>query len=141
MVETTLLVPGRFDRLETITDFVARAARLAGLNESSVYHCELAADEAYSNIIMHAYGGEDRGDIQLTCQCEPGTLTIIFEDHGRPFDSGSIKAPDLSGPLEGLAEGGLGVHLMRQLMDEVKFDPGRDQNRLTLVKRDHSRVP
>lgn len=138
MVETTLLVPGRFDRLEAITGFVARAARLAGLDESAVYHCELAADEACTNIIMHAYGGEDLGDIRLTCKSEPGALTVILEDHGRPFDPRTIMAPDLSGPLEELAEGGLGVHLMRQLMDEVLFEPGEDRNRLTLVKRDHS---
>ncbi len=136
MAESHLTVPGRYDRLEQITEFVAQAARRAGLGERAVYHCKVAVDEACTNIIMHAYGGEGRGDIELTCQAIPGELTIILEDRGETFDPESIQAPNLSVQIEDLSEGGLGVHLIRQLMDQVDFHATRDRNRLTMVKRD-----
>jgi len=136
MAESHLTVPGRYDRLEQITEFVAQAARRAGLGDRAVFHCQVAVDEACTNIILHAYGGEGRGDIELTCQADPGELTIILEDRGETFDPESIQAPDLSVPMEDLSEGGLGVHLMRQLMDQVDFQASRNRNRLIMVKRD-----
>ncbi|MBI4771062.1 MAG: ATP-binding protein [Chloroflexi bacterium] len=143
MAELHLSVPARYDRLEEVTDFIARAARAAGLGDSALYHCQVAVDEACTNIILHGYGGEEHGRIEITCRPEPGRLTITLEDQAPSFDPTAIPPPDLAAPIEQLAVGGLGIHLIRQMMDEVHFQPGPGgtpdhtaPNRLILVKRE-----
>jgi serine/threonine-protein kinase RsbW len=131
----TAKFPARFESLEKISQFIVQAAREAGFDESAVYAVELAVDEACSNIIEHAYGGEGGGDIQCTYQIANSSLTIILRDKGRPFDPNSILEPNFGAPIEELEPRGAGLFLMRKLMDEVKFEFEADSgNVLTLVK-------
>jgi serine/threonine-protein kinase RsbW len=128
--------PGRYNSLEKISQFVTSAARNAGLNESGVFAVQMAVDEACSNIIEHAYGGEDVGDIICTCDVTPDSLTVTLHDHGRPFNPNEIPEPDLSAPLEERREGGLGLYFMRKLMDVVHFSfSPQIGNTLIMVKR------
>ena len=127
---------GRFDSLAQIREFVARAAGAAGLGPAAVYAVEMAVDEACTNIIEHAYGSEGRGDIECTCQPDTEGLTVTLRDYGRPFDPSGVPKPDTNASLEGRTEGGLGLYLIRELMDEVHFEFTPDSgNVLTLVKR------
>jgi serine/threonine-protein kinase RsbW len=132
----TATFPGRFDSLAAIGEFVSRAAEAAGLDARAVYQVQMAVDEACSNIIRHAYGGEGHGSIECTCRVEDEGLTVVLYDQGRRFDPGSVPDPDLSPRLEDRTGGGLGLYFMRQLMDEVRFEFTPDAgNRLTMVKR------
>jgi serine/threonine-protein kinase RsbW len=137
-MERSLKVPGRYDRLEQIAKFVARAGEAAGLDEAAICRCQLAVDEACTNIIEHGYQGEDRGSIEIHCQAADGELVITIADHARPFDSGQVPAPELGRSLEELQIGGLGIYFMRQVMDDVVFSRTNGTNRLTLVKRRES---
>lgn len=130
-----LIVPGRYANVPIVTNFVAEAASAAGLPEAAVYHCQMAADEAATNVIEHAYGGESSAEIEVTCLVEPGTLTIEIVDQGRPFDPDEIEAPNIGAPLEELKPGGIGLYLMRQYMDEVEFEFADGQNRVTMRKQ------
>ncbi|GAB4469509.1 MAG: anti-sigma factor antagonist [Anaerolineae bacterium] len=130
-----LTVRGRFDNIPTIIDFVAEAAALAGLDENEAFHCQMAVDEACTNVIEHAYGGDDRGDITITCAVEPGICTIVIVDSGRAFDPSSVPEPRMAESLEELRPGGIGLHLMRKLMDDVSFEFADGKNTLTMVKR------
>ena len=131
----TLTFPGRFDSLASISEFVARAAEEAGLDECATYEVQMAVDEACSNIIEHAYDGEGRGDIECACHIDEDKLSIILRDHGIPFDPTSVLEPDLDAPLKKRKAGGLGMHFMRQLMDEMRFERSPDSgNVLTMVK-------
>lgn len=132
----TAIFPARFDQLDTIRGFASQAARDAGMDDSETYAIELAVDEACTNIIEHAYRGEDRGDIECTCDCNETCLTVVIRDHGKPFDPSTVTAPDLDADIDDRPVGGLGIYLMKQLMDEVHFEPlGDSGNILTLVKR------
>jgi serine/threonine-protein kinase RsbW len=131
----THIFPGRFDSLAAIGEFVARAAKAAGLNARAIYSVQMAVDEACSNIIEHAYGGEGRGSIECTCCISDEGLTVILHDHGRPFDPASVPDPNLHTSLEDRTVGGLGLYFVRQLMDEVHFEFTPDSgNLLTMVK-------
>ena len=132
----TATFPGRFDSLAAIGEFVSQAAEAAGLDDRAVYEVQMAVDEACSNIIEHAYGGEGHGPIECICRVEDEGLTVVLYDQGRRFDPSSVPAPDLSSRLEDRTGGGLGLYFMRQLMDEVRFEFTPDAgNRLTMVKR------
>ncbi len=129
--------PGQHQSLSEIRAFVAEAAEDAGLAPASVYEVQLAVDEACSNIIDHAYGGEGRGDIECTCHITNQGLTINLRDHGEPFDPESVAEPDLHAKLEERTTGGLGLYFIRKLMDEVifEFQEADSANLLTLVKQ------
>lgn len=132
----TLTYPGRFDSLAAIAEFVTEAAETAGLDAHAVYAVQMAVDEACSNIIEHAYGGEGRGDIECTCRTNDDGLTVILRDYGCSFDPACVPEPDTHCCLEERDESGLGLYFIRQLMDEVRFECTSDAgNVLTLVKR------
>ncbi|MGD2142960.1 MAG: ATP-binding protein [Anaerolineae bacterium] len=128
--------PARYESLAAIGHFVARAAEQAGFDECGVYQVELAVDEACSNIIEHAYGGEGRGVIECSCRVHDEGLTVELRDQGLPFDPGSVPQPNLGANIEERTLGGLGLFFIHNLMDEVEFDfESEAGNILTLVKR------
>jgi serine/threonine-protein kinase RsbW len=132
---TTQTFRGRLENLPKIGAFVAQSARQAGLNNSDVYAVELAVDEACTNIVEHAYKGKG-GIIVCTCEGIPQGFRIVLEDSGPPFTPHCIRKPDFSVPLEDLRIGGVGMYLIRQLMDEVRFEFRPDEgNVLIMVKR------
>ncbi len=125
-----------FKNLERISDFVTKAAEEAGLDDSGVYAVQLAVDEACANIIEHAYGGNEVGDIKITTQFDAGKLVIVMRDKGQPFDPESVPAPKMNLPLEEISPRGLGVYLMHKMMDEVNYEfSEQDGNILTMTKR------
>ena len=133
-----LTVPGRFEYLAQIAEFVTQAARDAGLTDDDVFHVEMAVDEACSNVIEHAYS-DKAGEIELTCTIpDYGRLEIVIHDHGAPFDPEAVPEPKVGdgAGLDSVQEGGLGLYFMRKLMDEVRFSfaPGHG-NTLYMVKR------
>jgi serine/threonine-protein kinase RsbW len=135
----TATFPARLDSLAAIGEFVTRAAEAAGLDARAVYAVQLAVEEACSNIIEHAYGGEGRGDIECTCMISNNGLTVVLRDYGRPFNPASVPKPDLYASLEDRNAGGLGFYLIHQLMDQVRFEFTPDSgNVLTMVKRKES---
>jgi len=134
-MELRLRVPGKFDRLEQISKFIEQAGFEAGLDQTAVSRCQLAVDEACTNIIEHAYQGEGHGNIDICCEPEQGELKIIIEDQGKPFDPNSVPAPQLNTNLEDMQVGGLGLYFIRKVMDAVEFTYEHGSNKLVLVKR------
>lgn len=131
----TATFPARSDHLSAISAFVMDAIKDAPFNARQRYAIDLAVDEACSNVIDHAYGGEDRGEIKISLELLQTGIKIIIQDHGAPFDPDCVAAPDLTSPLETRSERGLGVFLIREVMDEAEYDfsvPG--VNQLTMVK-------
>ena len=135
-----LTFPARFESLDHVRNFVGRAAEECGLNTGAIYAVQLAVDEACSNIIEHAFGGECSEDIQCVCEMGSTSLTVTLRDCGKPFDPSQVPDPDLDAKLEDRSEGGLGLYFMRQLMDDVSFtfipDVGGEEgcNILKMVK-------
>lgn len=131
-----LTVLGRFSygSIPTITQFVADAAEAALLDEDAVFHCQMAVDEACTNVIEHAYGENPNSNFEITCAVEPGKCTIEIVDQGKRFDPTSVPPPEISQNLDDIRPGGVGIHLIKQLMDEVRFEYTGRGNTLTLVK-------
>ena len=143
MYESTLTVEGIYSNLGKIGAFVEQFTRRIGFDSRSTYAVQMAVDEACSNIIEHGYGGEGKGEIYLQFQQLADGIKVIIQDRGAPFDPDAVPAPNVEAPLEERGEGGLGLFLMRQLMDEVIFefagDEGGDTNTLILIKRTANR--
>lgn len=133
-----LRVQAVMDNLRTITSFVQGIAYRLNLSEKSQFEVELAVEEAATNIIRHAYAAGPAGDLSLRAQADDERLSITLTDWGLPLDPSQVKPYDVNAPLEARTEGGMGLHLIHNLMDEVKREtaplPG-GPNALTLVKR------
>ncbi len=126
----------KFEYLGEIREFVGEIARAGGFGSQDVYDIQLAADEAASNIIEHAYESVKNGVLDISCGVKDGTLTIIMVDYGESFEPSAIPLPDLKADLSERKIGGLGIFLMRKLMDEVHYESRRDKsNVLTMIKR------
>jgi serine/threonine-protein kinase RsbW len=121
--------------LEKICDYVTHCAEDAGLNEAEVYAVQLAVDEASTNIIEHGYGQECPNRIDVTCDIQEDGLKVVIYDDAEPFNPESVPDPEINVPLEEIKPRGLGIFLMRQMMDEVHYQSSPDAgNTLTMIK-------
>ncbi|MGB9723819.1 MAG: anti-sigma factor antagonist [Chloroflexia bacterium] len=127
--------PARLDRLQAISELVAEAGRRMDLDERALYAIQTAVDEAATNIILHGYGREGEGPIHIACWQEGDDFVVEMRDYGRPFDPSSVPEPDLHAPLEKRREGGLGLFLMRRMMNQVEFARRGEENVLRMVRR------
>ncbi len=126
----------KFEFLDEIREFVGEVARKGGFSDKDVYNIQLATDEAASNMIEHSYENIPDGVIDLSCGMEGEQIRIVLIDYGEPFDPSIIPLPDLKADLSDRKIGGLGIFLMRKLMDEVHYEPRADKsNVLTMIKR------
>lgn len=126
----------KFEYLDEIRDFVGKVAREGSFSDKDVYNIQLATDEAASNIIEHAYEGVSDGVLDLSCGMVGDGITIILTDYGESFDPSAVPMPNLKADLSERKIGGLGIYLMRKLMDEVHYEARRDgSNILTMRKR------
>jgi len=133
---STQAFPGRFDSLAKIARVVRQAAAEAGLSDSATYDIELAVDEACTNIIEHAYGGEGRGSIECTCLRSEQGLCVTLRDWGLPFEPKEVPRPRRDLPLSKLRSRGAGLAIIEASMDKVRYE--RDScggNVLTLFKK------
>jgi len=132
---TTLRLCADLAQLTAIREFVARSGRELDLDERANYDLQLAVDEACTNVIQHAYGGR-AGEIEVTVEPAEGGVRVTVADWGTPFELHKVPVPDVAAPLEQREVGGLGLFLIHQLMDDVRFDFDAELgNTLTMVKR------
>ena len=132
----TVQFAAKFEYLDEIREFVGGIARAGGFSDKDVYNIQLATDEAASNIIEHAYEKVSDGVLELSCGMQDNAIKIILIDRGESFDPSEIPLPDLKADLSERKIGGLGIFLMRKLMDEVHYEPKPDKsNVLTMIKR------
>mgnify|MGYP001271703475 CR=1 FL=1 len=131
----TTVFPGSYDSLQPIAALIRQAAQEIGFDDCETYKIETSVDEACSNIIEHAYGGEDRGQIELTYEIEPDRLIIILRDNGQVFNPKKVARPNTKAPLSKRAAHGLGLFIMQKWMDEVEFSIQGGMNQVTMVKK------
>jgi anti-sigma regulatory factor (Ser/Thr protein kinase) len=132
----TVQFAAKFEYLDEIREFVGAIARAGGFTDKDVYNIQLATDEAASNIIEHAYEKISNGVLELSCGVRDDLITIVLIDHGESFDPSEIPLPDLKADLSNRRIGGLGIFLMRKLMDDVSYEVTTGKgNILTMTKR------
>ncbi len=132
----TVKFAARFEHLDAMREFVGNIARKGGFSDKDVYNIQLATDEAASNIIEHAYQNMPGNILELSCGMKGNIITITLTDYGDSFDPSEVPVPDLKADLSDRKIGGLGIFLMRKLMDDIDYRPGPNKsNILTMTKR------
>ena len=120
-IKKTLAVNSKTEKLSEIRNFVAEHAKNAGLTQKEIDDIILAVDEACTNIIKHAYKSFPDGEIVIELEYNSKKFTIKLIDHGSSFDPDTIPDPDLQKYYRQRRVGGLGLYLMKTLMDDVEY--------------------
>ncbi len=126
----TLSLPSNPKYLGLLREVVGRSAEIFGFSEEEKLSLMLAVNEGCANIIEHCYGRDPSQKIDVTLHLLPDRMEVELRDYGEYFEEGGRSICD-----EELREGGLGLRLMKSVMDEVVFRPAeREGTLLTMVK-------
>ena len=129
----TLLISNKIEELTKVSDFIKQAGERMKLPHELVMKLNLAIEEAISNIIF--YGFENRnGEIKITFSVKDDNLLFTIIDNGIEFDLTRIENPDITLPAEERPVGGLGIFLIKQIMNEITYRRENEKNILTMSK-------
>ncbi len=120
--------------LSAIRNFVSRHAEEQGFSTEKVADIQLAVDEAYTNIIKHAYKNDSNQQVIINLEFDDEKMVVTLTDHGIGFDAEKYKKPNLKRQIEKKKRGGMGVYLIRKLMDEVSYHAKNQKNVLRMCK-------
>lgn len=134
MKNANLKIKSRTEKLSVVRDFILDAALKFGFDEDTSGQIALAVDEACTNIIKYSYLFAEDRDIDIAVRANNGAFEVVITDRGRAFNPDDVKAPDMKEYLQHYRRGGLGMYLMRSLMDKVEYKISDGKNEVFLVK-------
>lgn len=125
--------------LDTLCQEMEKLGRAIGLSKKFIFEINLALDELFTNIISYGFKDDNEHLIKVTITPQNDMLCLCIEDDGVPFNLVEANEPDLGCTIEECKIGGLGIHLIRNLMDEICYERCGDINKLTLKKNCHAK--
>jgi anti-sigma regulatory factor (Ser/Thr protein kinase) len=135
VIERSLCVVSDAAELPSLTEFLQQFWQEAQLPPADAFPFELALEEVFMNVVMHGtQPGLPVPRVTLRLAFDAGEATLVMEDDGLAFDPLSLATPDVNAPIEDRPVGGLGVYLVRELMDEVTYQHTGTHNQLRMTK-------
>ena len=130
-----LRIPSITENLQMIRVFVLKIAAKVGFNEETQEQIALSVDEACTNVIKHAHHHNARRLMDIKIETDANKIKITITDKGKGFDITKLQDPDIEKYIKESKHGGLGIYLIKTLMDEVnyEFNPGV-KNQVQLIK-------
>jgi len=130
-----LIMKNEMTEVARMRSFFFSVCREYGIDEETFKTLNLALEEWVANVINYAYPKGMRGHVEVTADVSDNVLTLVIKDHGTPFDPTQHAEVDIDAELDERSIGGLGIHLMRTIMDSMTYERTADgYNRLTLKK-------
>ena len=129
-----LTIPSSTRYLGEVRRFVETHTTAAGFNEESIEQFKVAVDEACTNVIKHAYSGNESCELDIRVIVEIDRCTVCIRDEGRAFRPQEYSEPDIFQFAKDRHAGGFGVHIMRQMMDHVEYSTQGSVNEVRLTK-------
>ena len=130
----SIVLPNDVQEVPQLNAFVEEVCEAAGFQSGVTLQVQLAVEEAVVNVMKYAYPPDTHGNVTVETQLRENSLTFILMDSGKPFDPTTVPEPDITLSATQRAIGGLGMHLVRQIMDSVTYAREDHFNVLTLVK-------
>jgi len=128
----TIKLPAKLENLERMVKSVSDCARAQGFGQKRTSEIELAAEEGLVNIIHYSYP-EKSGEVEIICSADDDYFMIELIDSGIAFDMTSLSDPDVNAGRDERKIGGLGVFLIKKMVDKVKYRRENDRNILDLI--------
>ena len=135
-MQEVLNIRNDIQSLPLVNEWIEQCCEEAGLGLDWVMKFQLVIEEMVSNVIFYAYDPQQQeAAIELRFTWEAGTVSILLRDWGKPFDPTAKEDPDITLSVDDRPIGGLGIFMVKQLMDEVRYERVGSSNLLTLQKR------
>jgi serine/threonine-protein kinase RsbW len=134
VIEQRVSVASDAEQLPVLTRFLKEFWSAAGLPPAESARFELALEEVFMNVVMHGSAAPGT-QVEVSVILRDGGLTLMVENDGPAFDPLLLPAPDVAASLEERKVGGLGVYLVRQMMDVVCYQRVAARNQLRMTKR------
>ena len=135
MSEVAITITNAASELARVSALAGQFAAANRLSSDVVADLHVALDEVLTNIIKYGYTDSRAHEIRIQLSIEDGVLVAEIEDDGRPFDPLILPEPDMKAPLRERRVGGVGIHFVRKLMNEVSYRRMADRNLLVFKKR------
>ena len=133
--QRTLTLTNDLKRVPRLNTFIDEVCEANGFDMSATMQINLAIEEAVVNVMNYAYPEGTVGNITIEVKSNGSEVTFIIRDSGTPFDPTAKPEVDITLSAEDRAIGGLGIHLIRQIMDHINYERINGQNVLTLIKK------
>ena len=130
----SISVQASTEHLAEVRDFVAKHASEFGFAQQDVEDIRLAVDEAYTNIIKHAYEFDEHKSVDIELGYNSNKFWISLLDTGDAFDPSDYSKPDVRQKIKEKKRGGVGVYLIRKLMDDVEYKTKGSVNEIRMTK-------
>ncbi len=124
----------KLSELDALCQKLENFGQSMGLSKKCIFEANLALDELFTNIISYGFEDKNEHTVRITISLLNDELVVSIEDDGVPFNPTKVETPDLECTIEECRIGGLGIHLAKNLMDEVCYQRCKDKNILTLRK-------
>ena len=121
--------------LDTLCENLEDFGQKIGLSKKLIFEINLALDELFTNIISYGFGDDEEHTIKVTITPQNDELCLCIEDDGTAFNPIDFETPDAACSVENCKIGGLGIHIIRKLMDEICYQRCDNKNILTLKKK------
>jgi serine/threonine-protein kinase RsbW len=121
--------------LDTLCQQIERFGKKIGLPKKSIFEINLALDELFTNIISYGYDDDEDHRIKITIRPQQHEVFLCIEDDGIPFNLTDFEPPDIVASVEKCKIGGLGIHIIKKLMDDICYQRCGSKNVLTLKKK------
>lgn len=131
----TLTLRNDVQEVPLLATFIDTISEENGIDMIESMNINLAVEEAVANVMNYAYPKDTVGEVRVDASVADGLLTITITDSGTPFDPTQKEDPDINLPAEERPIGGLGILLVKQIMDTVTYQHAEGKNILTLVKK------
>ncbi|MBR1414500.1 MAG: SpoIIE family protein phosphatase, partial [Prevotella sp.] len=131
----SITLPNDIDTVPQLPAFIDEVAEDAALDASLTMSLNLAIEEAVVNVMQYAYPEGTKGTVNIVATIADGVLSFVISDSGKPFDPTAKAEVDTTLSAEERPIGGLGIHLVRQIMDDVAYERKDNKNVLTLKKK------
>ena len=128
-------LPNSLTALAQLHAAVAQFCRRQAIHPDTEFKIDLALEEVFTNIVRHGYDDSRPHEIIVQLKMGRDRVRISVEDDGRQFNPLLAPAVDVNAALSERRVGGLGIHLMRRLIDQVRYQRRPDGNQLILIKR------
>ena len=134
-MEKKLILQNEVEQLSKLSDFIDSIAEELSIDSSMAMSLNLAIEEAVTNVVMYAYPEGEVGNVVIIANFTEGMLIFTISDKGIPFDPTSKTDADVTLNVEERPIGGLGIFLVKNLMDFVGYERKNGYNILTLKKK------
>ena len=122
-----------FKSLDGIFEFIGRFLTDNKIDESLAYSINLAVEELFTNMVRHNTGAGNAISIRMNTEVGRLVVTLVDEDVD-PFDPSAVPEPDVDKGIEGRDIGGLGLHLVKSIVDKITYEYKNRQMRVTIEK-------